>query len=66
MGQPQQYEALARHFSCELRKDETVDHFRFLCPPGQPHIFGLFKKEEGVEDEENNIWNDEVNRDLPF
>lgn len=44
LDQPQQYEALARHLSCELRKDETVEYFRFLCPPGQPHIFGLFKE----------------------
>lgn len=62
LEQPQQYEALTRHLSCELRKDETVDHFRFLCPPGQPHIYDLTR----MADEEDNIWNDEVTRDLPF
>jgi hypothetical protein len=53
LDQPQQYEALARHLSCELRKDESVDYFRFLCPPGQPHVYGLFKEEKRTIEEEN-------------
>ncbi len=66
LEEPQLYEALARHFSCELRKDETVEHFRLLCPPGQPHIYGLFKEEERREEKDWQIRNDEIAGDLPF
>lgn len=52
LEQPEQYEALALHFSCELRKDETVAYPCFFCLPGQPHIYTCLKDEKEVDDEE--------------
>lgn len=68
LEQPQQYEALVRHLSCELRKDESVDYFRFLCPPGQPNIHAFVKK-NGLFYRNNDLAGTNVppeEGDLPF
>lgn len=68
LEQTQQYEALARHLSCELRKDEYLDYFQLLCPPGQPDIF-TFVKEQGLAYQSNTIFSTDTpleDKDLPF
>ncbi len=68
LDQPEQYEALVRHLSCELRKDDTVGHFRLLCPPGQHDIF-TFVKEKGLAYQSNKLVATEMppeDGDLPY
>jgi hypothetical protein len=65
LEQPELYEALARHFSCELRKDEASKYFRLLCPPGQLHLYERFKDEKGMMDEERYARDEEGEGDSP-
>jgi hypothetical protein len=66
LKQPELYDALVRHLGCELQRDETVEHWKFVCPPGQPtlHEFvkevALGKRGDALDDSPPN------NGDLPL
>lgn len=44
LKQPKLYDALVKHLGCELQRDETVEHWKFVCPPGQPTLHELVKE----------------------